>query len=237
MSRKKHTSALVLLNDREITTTNAAELEALKSSTIAQLNEIRRLDRETSARWVVVGCYLLRVRYSMKHGQFIPWIEANAPFKIRACNYAMRLAQVFIDRARVTKPDLLALPGDQSTFQFDAPVAAEGFLKKLADFVGSMTLAQLLDKYDIKPSAALVGAAKDDNEPPAPPPTPEQLYQQSRDEIGSVISRAESLLLSENRLQYLIGHPEEIRGTAKSLRDLAEKVEAIATGILKTQAA
>jgi len=48
-----------------------------------------------------------------------------------------------------------------------------------------------------------------------------------------VILQAESLLLKENRLQHLSGHPEEIAGVVISLRELADKVEAAAKPFLK----
>ena len=62
---------------------------------------------------------------------------------------------------------------------------------------------------------------------------PEQLYLLARDEIGSVLDRAEALFIKENRLQHMAGHPEEIRGVVDGLRALADKVDAAAKPLLR----
>jgi len=64
-------------------------------------------------------------------------------------------------------------------------------------------------------------------------PDEEQLYLVARDEIGGFLTQGETLLLKENRLQFLASHPEEVRGVVTSLRALADKVEAAAKPLLE----
>jgi hypothetical protein len=110
-------------------------------------------------------------------------------------------------------------------------------MAKLAKFVGEKSLNELLRDYGIKGAPQIggkrdAGASSEDDSPPAAL-DPEELYQQARDEIGGLIERGELLLLTENRLQYLAGHPDEIKGVVSGLRTLADKVEAAARPFLK----
>lgn len=227
MSKKQTSNALVVLGDKELTYSQE-QLPKLQTAALQQISQIRQLEREGAARAVLAGLTLHRVKASVKFGQFLPWLKANVKgVGYAQCNFYMRLASVFVEKMHVRKPDILALPGDQTNLALDdANGEARVFFAKLSDFVGERSLNELLDKYDIKSAPKLGGArepAADDT--PTEPPTPDQLYLQARDEIGSVISRAETLFLHENRLQYLVGHPEEIKGVATSLRALADKIE------------
>jgi hypothetical protein len=103
-------------------------------------------------------------------------------------------------------------------------------------FVGDLSWIELLEQHGIREKGKLGGAR---TAPAASAkgeaPDPEQLYLFARDEIGRVIQGAEQVLVSENPLQHLVGHPEELRGTVESLRTLADKVEAAAKPLLKKE--
>ncbi|MFA5266035.1 MAG: hypothetical protein WC378_19610 [Opitutaceae bacterium] len=233
----KNPTALVVLSDRELTY-NEQQLPKLQAAAIAQIQQIRTLEREGAARAILAGLTLHRVKASLKFGQFMPWLKGNVQgVAYSQCNYYMRLASVFVEKCRVSKPDLLALPGDQTSLAITSETEGRALLEKLSAFVGDRSLRDLLEKHGIKNSPKLGGARDAGEKDPQAPVDPEMLYLQSRDEIGSVIHRAETLLISENRLQHLAGHPEEIRGVAESLRSLADKIEKAAEALLANKAA
>ncbi len=235
----KSTSALVVLGDKELGF-NAQQLPKLQAAALQLIDQVRLLERQSAGHAIMAGLTLHRVKVSLKFGEFMPWLKANVRgVRYSQCNYYMRLATVFVEKQHVKKPDLLALPGDQTSLAIDEQASDETrtFFLKLSEFVGDRSLNDLLEKYGIKGAPALGGAReKADTDEPAPAPTPEALYLQSRDEIGDLITRAEGLLLRENRLQFLVGHPEEINGVAASLRALADKVEAAAKDLTRKSA-
>jgi hypothetical protein len=62
----------------------------------------------------------------------------------------MRLATVFIERTRATKPEMLALPGDQTSLDLADNHHGKQLAAKLATFVGELSLNELLIKHGIK---------------------------------------------------------------------------------------
>jgi hypothetical protein len=107
----------------------------------------------------LAGLTLLRVKASMERGRFDGWLAEKEkcttsalikPSRRTAYNY-MKLAAVFLEKAKVTKPDLLALPGDQLAL---GEISAEGDTRelflKLQKFTGNCSLNELLIKHDIK---------------------------------------------------------------------------------------
>ena len=232
----KNTHALAILGDRALSY-DQAMLPKIQAATLQQIAEVQRLGRERAARALLAGLGLCRVKASLKHGQFQAWLKAHVKVGLVSCNNYMRLALAFVEKSGVSKPDLLALPGDQTSLAIDAGDDAQRrFFAKLEKFVGQSSLSELLAKHDIKGQPKLGGArlpdGQDDESDDAPPADPEALYLTARDEIGSSIERMERLLISENRLQYLAGHPEEIRGVVESLRDLTTKLETAAGPLL-----
>jgi hypothetical protein len=186
-------------------------------------------DRSAEGQIRTTGSFLKNtVRQIRTTGANLP------PINHRQVNYYMKLALVFLEKAKVTKPDLLALPGDQLTLDLADTHEATQFLGKLHAFTGGRSLNELLIKYDIK-SVGLkkeLDAEKDAEEPPAALDAG-QLYEQARDEIGGAILRLENLLLTENRLQFLVGHDTDLLGIVKSVEALAKKVSKAAKPLLE----
>jgi hypothetical protein len=106
---------------------------------------------------ILAGLTLHRVKASLPHGKFGAWVAqistsgGNLPAvkKSQASNY-MRLALVFVEKAKVQKPDLLALPGDQTALELGDNAQHARFLGKLNGFVGDLSLNELLIKHGIK---------------------------------------------------------------------------------------
>lgn len=226
---KKDTSALVLLQDRQISA--SVELTKLQAAALHQLDTLARLNREAPVRAILVGLTLHKIKAVLKRGEFIPWIKQHVKGRgYVQCTYYMRLAVAFAEKTRVTKPEILAIAGDQTELAIEpADDTARRMMEKITKFVGESNLSELLDRYRIKETKKLGGAREGNDSEDVPEETdPEELYEQARDAIGAVLTSAEELLIRDNRLQHLAGHPEEIRGVVESLRRLAERVEAAA---------
>lgn len=235
MSKPTHTSsALVVLSDQALTYSEE-QLPKLQLAALHQLEMVRQLQRESAARAIMAGLTLHRVKASLKHGHFMPWLRSNLSGSgYSQCNYYMRLASAFVVKGKVTKPDLLALPGDQSELALDGGEgAARAFYAKLAAFVGDKTLNDLLDKYGIKDTKAKGGArtpGASNTEPVIV--DPETLRLQSMDEIGSALERARNLLIKENRLSHFASHTHQVQAIVKGFRDLADEIETAAKPLL-----
>jgi hypothetical protein len=237
MSRNSNsTSALVVLQDRELTYTQE-QLPKLQTAALAQIAMVRQLEREGAARAIMAGLTLHRVKASLKRGEFLPWIKGSVKgVGYAQCNFYMRLAGVFVGKAKVSKPDLLALPGDQTELALDGGEGqARDFFAKLSRFVGECSLNELLDKHGIKTASKLGGLREtgDNGEDAAPALVdPEILRSQSMDEIGSAWERTRTLLIKENRLQHFVGRPEDIQAIVTGFRSLADEIERAAKPLL-----
>ena len=211
-----------------------AELPALQARLLNQIAVMRQLRKEESLRGLLVGVELLRMKESMAYGTFGPWVrEHMVHFGPRYGQYMMKLALVFLAAKHVSDGELLAQPDATTAL---APAGLDGaqrrFVEKALKFVGSHSLSELFEAHGIRETKALGGAREKGEGEAAAAPDAEQLYLFARDEIGGVIERAETLFLKENRLRYLTGKPEEIRGVVAALRGLADKVEAAAKPLL-----
>lgn len=215
-----------------------AELARLQQSAIDNVNRIRLTDQENALRSLFVGVALLRIKESLAYGQFGPWVEANFKCSRRMIGYYMSAAMVFIGEMKLASAELAINPGDKFELAVDSRDAAvKRFVSKARKFIGDSSFSELLAEHGIKETAALGGARTKGKGGKGAQPDAEQLYLFARDEIGEVIERAETLLIKENRLQYLVAHPEEVRGVIYALNTLAEKVESAAKDFLKTEPA
>jgi hypothetical protein len=231
ISPTKHTkmgtpSAFVVLSDTALRH-DTTQLAKVQAATIEQFRSIPRLEREAAARAVLAGLALHRVKMSMP-GEFSRWIAQMLP-KVTSwtpatakknASFYMRLAATFVERAKVSKPDLLALPGDQTTLALDVGEgAARVFFDKLGKFVGDCSLNELLAKYGIKDAKALGGARTgSDGNGKTVEIDPEQLAANARAELSDLHETARQLLLTDNVCQYL--SKEEQRAFDKSITGL-----------------
>lgn len=168
MSQSPHKNALTLVASPELrVTTN--EITKLQDVAVQQVAAISLMETRAAAGAILAGLTLHRVKASLAHGEFGKWLEqmstnvdiskgsnshrgGNLPKIKRAqVNYYMRLALAFLEKAKVAKPDLLALPGDQTELSIEGTSGpARRFMEKLAGFVGELSLNELLIKYGIK---------------------------------------------------------------------------------------
>ena len=252
MKTDSKNQALVLVNTPEWAVAGD-EVKHLQDLAVEQLGAISKMENAAAMGSIIAGLTLHRVKASMKHGTFGKWLDqirtggANLEKRPsgsflevtqRHAQRYMSLALHFLDECKVQLPELLALPGDQLTLDLADGHDHNDLLVKLRKFCGSCSLNELLIKHDIKSvglkkelTAQKAGEEKAAGAAAAPP-TPEELYEQSRDEVGSALLRLETLLIEENRLQYLAGHPE-LRGGVDSLKSLSKKVLKAARPLLK----
>ncbi|HSI08811.1 MAG TPA: hypothetical protein VK985_09470 [Rariglobus sp.] len=237
-SSKKPASALVVLEDKTLAP-EAARFGKFQAATIEQLELVAATERDNTQRRLVIGLALTVIKAGSKHGSFIPWLKKHVKSSgYTQCTYMMRAARVFFEQTKLGRDDVLTLVSGNGTLAITTEGPATKIQKAAAKFVGEMTWGELLAKHDIRPTEKPVKPKPTeptgDDETPAAAATPEQLYTQSRDELGSFLERGAMLFKTENRLQYLADHPEEIAGVVTSLRTLLEEVEAVAKPLLKT---
>ncbi|PTX95747.1 DUF3102 domain-containing protein [Opitutus sp. ER46] len=232
-STEKPKTALLVLNGTSALITDKRELAQFQDRTAKQIAIIFKTENENVLRRIFVGLALWRIKASLRHGEFGPWLKKHVNAGHSHVNHMMRAARVFVENARIAQPDVLRLADGELAVEVRGRDAETRKLVSAATkFVGDLSWGELLETYGIRDAGKVGGArtaAKD-----ASPDTPneEQLYLFARDEIGGLLNQAETLLVKENRLQFLAKHPEEVRGVVESLRTLADKVEAAAKPLL-----
>lgn len=229
---KSHTHALVLIDDPKFAV-EVSELNNLQKSAIAQLAAVQTLETNAAKGAVLAGITLYRVKASMPHGHFRKWVaEAKwtrgsilgAAYKQRIASYYMALSRTFLEKSKVQKPALLALPGDQTALELGDNHPARDLLTKLDKFVGDSSLSELLAKYDIKTKKDLGGAREAGETEETAVLDPEEMEQQATDEIGTALLHLESLI-EEGTLQH-IRDRNTLRGVQESVTKIARTVTA-----------
>lgn len=211
--------ALTILEDRQICT--AVQISKLQAVAIQQIAMIKTMERDAALRALLVGLTLHRIKGGLKHGEFTPWIKKHLDGAgYRQGNYYMRLATAFVDCMNVTKPEILAFPGDQKELALElADATARKFMQKAANFVGERSLNELLDHLHIKDRNPLGGArpAKKDNR--SEEAKLAELREVKRAELASWITTGRALLIDENVCQFLPrGEIEAIHGQLLDLK-------------------
>ncbi|AHF94203.1 hypothetical protein OPIT5_08245 [Opitutaceae bacterium TAV5] len=217
------TTALALVADPALAV-KGDDLDKLKSDTAQMVASVAQMQTKAAMAAVLSGIALHRVKASLKHGEFGKWIKqirtsgANLKTADRQCNYYMRLATAFLEKAKAQKPALLALPGDQTALELGDNHPARDLFTKLERFVGGSSLNELLDKHGIKSAPKLGGKRTkgedtDDGEEPEKI-SPEELAAAAKEELGEWFERGRQLLITENLCARLA--PADIRSVAGS---------------------
>jgi hypothetical protein len=155
MSKTPSNYALTILGSAEIRT--VATVSELQAKALDQLVAIPRIEREAALRAILCGLALHRVKVSLPHGEFVPWLEKCTTGALlveaglRQARYYMRLALVAVDSTKASVPEILALPGGQAELALEnQDEAARRLMTKLMEFVGERSLNQLLGDLGIK---------------------------------------------------------------------------------------
>lgn len=209
----------------------------LQAIATEQSKLIDRIHEEAALRCVLLGRILREIKDGLAHGQWGPWLKSDFAGSQSKANQVMRLSVEIEAAAKLTKVEKLALPANATVDLAVQPedAAARSAFAKMQKLVAGKSFRDLLDEYGIMEKAKLGGARTKGGDAATPPMDGEQLYLFAMDEIGGAIMQAETLLIKENRLQHLVGHPNEIRAVVESLRAMADKVEKAASKILKAE--
>jgi hypothetical protein len=222
MSQGNHSNAnrtaLLVLADKTITA-QGDQLAQLQRSAVAQLAAVPQMERQAAAHAILAGMSLHRVKASLPHGEFGKWLKqiptggGNAEDQKRTsgsflnvterqCQFYMKLATTFVAKAKVTAPDVLALPGDQTQLALEGGEGeARVFFSKLSKFVGSKSLNELLAEHEIKTGKKLGGkreAGETDEDAPPAVPTAEDLAAQAKTELSDWLEQGRQLLITDN---------------------------------------
>ncbi|HSI10393.1 MAG TPA: hypothetical protein VK961_00050 [Chthoniobacter sp.] len=233
---KKTVSTVVVLDDKTLAP-NLQRLAKFQKVVVKQVELIGKTELANTERRLYVGLALIVIKNATeagKHGNFLAWLKANVKDAgYTQCTYMMRAARIFFDETGLGRTELLSLvSGGSLTIAKKGP---GGDLQKAARaFVGESTWGEILAKYEIRADEKTLGGARPKKTTTSTAVADhDALYTQSRDELGSLIERGKTLFLTENKLQYLAGHPEEIAGVVEGIRGLADEVEKAAKEILK----
>lgn len=209
-------TALAIIQDERIKCTGGA-LDVMKASAIRQIELIRKQEADSAMRAILVGFALIRIQASMP-GAFTRWLKND--FKeqgYRQSRYFMALCLHFLEQTKAVKPEFLAVPGDQLALSIES---AEGccreFMDQVVEYVGDLSLNELLNREHIKDAKKLGGKREATGEDA--PIDPEQLAAQAREELSVWHETGRQLLLTDNLCSRLTR--DEIRTFESSLSDM-----------------
>jgi len=158
MSNAPSNYALTVLADAEIRT--VVTVSKLQAVAIDQLAAIPRIEREAALRAILCGLTLLRIKASLPHGQWEPWVRqvrgqtatsGSVLPGVAQVRFYMRLAIAAIECTKATVPEIVSLPGNQTELALEpADESARRLMTKLVDFVGRSSLNELLSEHGIK---------------------------------------------------------------------------------------
>lgn len=175
------------------------QLSALEKTVIAQVSFFQRNQPETSTRIILSGLAMRRIRVSLGHGNWEPWIKRNiVPILGAAAGRTirnwMRLADKFAEETELTLPDFLALPGDQGELALvaDKDATARRLMKSVENFVGELGPTELMIEHDIREDAGAARKRKLLNKgaKPATAEEKEQTVQERFNEIETALQLA-----------------------------------------------
>ncbi len=129
---------------------DAARLDSIKLCIERGIAASRKLTVADTFTSVTVGMALRAAKELIKKGMYEQWVAAEFPtFSERQAQYYGKLADVFL---RETGGSLaLPPPSEYGSFLMRADQDSGRFAEAVRAFVGEMNMAELLDKYRIKP--------------------------------------------------------------------------------------
>lgn len=213
---EKQTSALTVLSAPELRAP-AGTIDQLKEAAIGQIEAVARIEGQAAIGGIIAGLTLHRVKASLKHGEFRPWLEQISTSgghlklkKSQASNY-MRLAVAFIEEAGADKDNLIALGDSGEMLDLADTAAGQALASKLKKFAGDNSLNELLIKHGIKGvglKSSLVSEKADEN-----PISPEASMQAAREmaweQSYNAVRQIRAALSEPDQIQ-LLNDPKQI---------------------------
>ena len=131
---------------------DAPSLERLEASIMRDISLSSRLDKAGAMVGIKIGLALQSAKSLLRHGEYESWVASRfgGAFSERRAQYYAKLASSFL---RSDEGATLALPAPRDAGNW-LVVADEGSALQAAveDFVGDMTIGELLDKHGVRPA-------------------------------------------------------------------------------------
>lgn len=122
-----------------------AFLEQLKTHIRTEYDAYLKIERDAAMRAVRIGVLLLTTKQTLQHGEFMEWALANTQIKDRQANRFMKLAEYFLQHAKLPAQDvLLLMDGEEGTSKEQQTTQ-----QLLLDFVGEKSQAELFAFYGV----------------------------------------------------------------------------------------
>lgn len=143
--------AIAILESEQIRTTGA-DLKDLGQQALAELDAIRQMETGAALRALRFGLVMYRVKATVKHGQFQPWQKKTfGGTAERQCQYYMKLAAAFVERAKLDVQGVLALPAaNGELLPAKQSGAARSALEAAIEYIDGRSLNECLADEGIK---------------------------------------------------------------------------------------
>jgi hypothetical protein len=114
------------------------------------LAQSKKLSLASTFTLVVTGLALSAAKSIMRHGRYEIWVDTRFEgFSKRQAQYICKLSEAFLRETGGTVQ--LPAQSDRGDFLMRADQDRGQFAEAIRSFIGNMTMAELLDKYRIKP--------------------------------------------------------------------------------------
>ena len=118
-----------------------------------EIDQFHLLEKEASWRALRIGMLLLKVKSSLDHGKFIPWLAHNIPeFSQRHCYRFMQLAEQFLRAKKLTADESAFLLCEASQEKPSQSDLGPKIVQLAFEFLGDSSLNDLFKKYHIMTS-------------------------------------------------------------------------------------
>jgi hypothetical protein len=174
-----------------------------------QYAEIKRGDQSNSLRGIFLGLLFWQIKNEAGHGKFMAVATERMPdIGQTTRSHYMKLAAVFVEKSRLALPERMNIPDAQLALHLgDASGIEQEMVRKAIDFVGQLSLHELMIKYEIR-AVGLAGKLRDeaDAENDVPLPPDEELRRRREQIFGETaehVMRLHKTLTTADELQYL----------------------------------
>ena len=120
-------------------------LDMIKDQIRVEWDAYTHSKRESTRREIRLGLLLIIAQARIEHGNFVPWLEANSPVKLRQSYRFIKVAKLFIARAQLPAENVLLLSDGQG----GTAKQQQHLQQLLLDFVGDRSQAELFAEYGV----------------------------------------------------------------------------------------
>jgi hypothetical protein len=185
-------------------------LERLETSIIRDIQISQKVDKAGAMVGIKIGLALESAKALLRHGEYEGWVGSRfgEVFGSRKAQYFAKLAKAFL---RSDQGAALALPPPRDAGNW-LVVADDGSALQMAvsDFVGDLTIGELLDKHNVRPTKTRGGWR------PA-----EWLVNQYQQENPHLANKVFDLWPKEDQEKFRIWQEQQVGGDETAARRMA----------------